>query len=264
MTRGVLLVAFNNSHFDYVRMAAWNAARIRHFLNLPVALVTDAHSHQHLDQFDHVINLDRPQSGKRYFDDIKTTVDWINYDRSHAAWKSPFEHTLVLDVDYVVNSDQLKVLFDIDQDFLCHRTAVNARTGEVFNNTFGRYQMPMYWATVMCFRKSKKAQVIFEIMAMVQQHWQHYRDLYQIDRPAFRNDHALSIALNIESGHTLSTTDIPWNLLSVLPADELGCVDQTQFEITWQDTRTRRVIINNQDFHAMGKSYLEKIIDNQS
>ena len=264
MTRGVLLVAFNNSHFDYVKMAAWNATRVRHFLDVPVALVTDSLAHSNLDAFDHVIYMSRPQSGKRYFDDIQTTVDWINHDRSHAALQSPFEHTLVLDVDYVVNSDQLKFLFEINQDFVCHRDAVNARTGEIFNNTFGQYQMPMYWATVMCFRKSKKSQIIFDIIAMVQHNWQHYRDLYQIDRPAFRNDHALSIALNIESGHMLTTCDIPWNLVSVLPGDKLTCVDHNVFEIAWHDTRAHRVTLKDQDFHAMGKSYLENIIDNQS
>ena len=263
MTRGVLLVAFNNSHFDYIKMAAWNADRIKHFLELPVCLITDRADHPQINHFDHVITVPRPHSGKRYFDDIQTTVDWINYDRSHAALQSPFDHTLVLDVDYVVNSDQLGMLFDVDQDFVCHRSAVNACTGEIFNTTFGKYHMPMYWATVMCFRRSPKAQVIFDIMTMVQHNWQHYRDLYQIDRPAFRNDHALSIALNIESGHTLHTVDIPWNLVSVLPGYELRGVDRYRFEIVWQEQRGRRVIIQNQDFHAMGKSHLEKIIDDQ-
>jgi hypothetical protein len=61
----------------------------------------------------------------------------------------------------------------------------------------------------------------------------------------------------------LNTIDIPWNLVSVLPGHELRGVDRNRFEVVWQEQRGRRVIIQNQDFHAMGKSHLEKIIDNQ-
>lgn len=265
MTQGALLVAFNNAHIDYVTIAAWNADRIRRFLNVPVTLITDSTDHAKLDRFDQVIFRPTPQAGQRWFEDIDATVDWRNFDRSHAALESPYDKTLVLDVDYIVNSHQLRCLLDSTEDFLCHRHAVNARSGELFNISFGKYNMPMYWATVMCFKRSKKADVIFHMMQMIQNNWAHYRDLYQIDRPAFRNDHALSIALNIESGQTLTTTNIPWNLVSVLPAEKLSAISDTEFRIEWNDgQKTRFTLLANQDFHAMGKSYLEKIIANQS
>lgn len=263
MTQGVLLVAFNNQQVDYVNIAAWNAQRIQHYLDLPVAVVTDCVDHPKIHCFDQVIHRDKPQSGSRYFHDLDQVVNWHNHDRSHSALLSPFDQTLLLDVDYIVNSDQLRDLLAIDQDFVCHRYAVNARTGDKFNTTFGKYHMPMYWATVVCYRKSLKTQVIFNTMQMVQQNWSHYRNLYGIHRAAFRNDHALSIALTLESGNTLQTTDIPWNLVSVLPEDQLT-FEHDKFVLEWQDGKRKRyIIIANQDFHAMGKSYLEKIIANQ-
>jgi hypothetical protein len=265
MNQGVLLVAFNNEHVDYVNIAAWNAQRIHQYLNLPVAVITDSVDHAKLDIFDHVIHKHKPAAGQRYFHDLDSVVNWHNHDRSHSALLSPFDQTLMLDVDYVVNSNQLSCLFDIKQDFVCHRYAVNARTGEKFNTSFGKYNMPMYWATVMCFKRSLKCQVIFNMMQMVQSNWHHYRNLYGIQRPTFRNDHALSVALTLESGNTLNTFDIPWNLVSVLPEDELLCDNYTEFRLQWQDGQKRRyTVLKDQDFHAMGKSYLEKIIANQS
>ena len=265
MTTGVLLFAFNNDHFDYLRIAAWNCKRIHEFLNLPVAVVTNVQDHDQIHCFDHVIYKAKPESGKRYFEDVQSTVSWYNLDRSSAWEISPFDRTLVLDVDYVVNSQQLLCLLNLNQDFVCHRHAIDAKTGKEFNATFGRYNMPMYWATVMCYQRSKKAETVFTLMQMIQKHWQHYRELYQIDRPTFRNDHALSIALNIESGQFLNTTNIPWSLLSVMPSDRLSLIDSEDFRVDYQqNNRDHYVLIKNQDFHAMGKSYLENIIANHS
>ena len=264
MKQGVLLIAFNNQQVDYVSIAAWNTQRIHAHLDLPVCLITDQTNHPKISKFDHVIHCDKPGAGARYFHDLDQVVNWHNHNRSHAALLSPFDHTLLLDVDYVVNSDQLRTLLYIDQDLVCHRHAVNARTGERFNSTFGKHNMPMYWATVMSYRRSAKSHMIFHTMQMVQQNWSHYRNLYGIHKSAFRNDHALSIALTLESGNTLSTTDIPWNLMSVLPEDELT-FENDQFVLHWQQNNRRKYItIKNQDFHAMGKSYLEKIIADQS
>ena len=124
---------------------------------------------------------------------------------------------MVLDADFVVASDQLKLLFDINQDFIAHRMAYDVTGFTAFhdNNWFGTYKMPMSWATVMCFRRSKKAQLIFDTMQMIRDNWLHYRQLYNVSENTFRNDFALSIAMNVVDGHTLSTPAIPWNLASI-------------------------------------------------
>ena len=42
MTNGVLLFAHNNQKMDYVKLAIYCARKIKKYLNLPVALVTDS------------------------------------------------------------------------------------------------------------------------------------------------------------------------------------------------------------------------------
>lgn len=264
MTTGALIFAFNNEHTDYVAMAAWSAQRIRRHLKIPVAVVTDQTRHPDLARFDHVIAAAAATGGTRWFEDYQATVSWHNAGRVDAYALTPWDRTLVLDADYVVCSDRLGAIVEADQDFMCHRLAVNMSTGDELDglNSFGRARMPMWWATAMMFRRSNTAQYIFDSMNMIRDNWQHYRDLYAIDRSTYRNDFALSIALGIVHGHTTHAGDIPWPLMSVMPEDRLEQVDDDCFNITFRNSENKlqSVSWNGFDFHAMGKAHLEAII----
>jgi hypothetical protein len=249
MKTGAVIFARNNEQIDYVAMAQWSARNIERHLGIPTHIVTD--------------NSD-PGTNTRYFTDVGT-VTWHNLNRMDVYQESPFDQTLVLDADYVVASNQLQVLLDSNQDFLCHRWAYDVTGLQTFEdlNSFGNYHMPMWWATVMVFRRSKKAQAIFESMAMIRDNWTHYRNLYANPRTTYRNDHALSIALNIENGHTLQTTDIPWSLASLTPDHRLTQLDTDRYRVDFltADKKPRWIELR-QDFHAMGKQQLGAIVAN--
>ena len=267
MTTGALIFAINNEHIDYVSMAAWSAQRIRRHLDIPVAVITDCTDPARLNKFDRVISSDPVSGGTRYFDDYKETITWYNAGRIDAYQLTPWDQTLVLDADYVVCGDELKHLLDLPQDFMCHRLAWDITAQDYFEglNYFGQHKMPMWWATVMMFRKSNMAQYIFDCMSMIKQNWKHYRDLYHMQGPNYRNDYALSIALGIVSGHTLKVDNIPWSLASVLPEYELTQVGTDHFEIRFQDQgKLKKMDWKDMDFHAMGKKHLGDIIASAS
>ena len=265
MTTGALIFAFNNEQTDYVTMASWSAQRIRRHLDIPVAVVTDCTDKSRTQGFDQVIVSAPVTGGTRYFEDYDATVSWHNAGRVDAYALSPWDRTLVVDADFVVCSNQLRGIIDADQDFMCHRLAMNMSTGDELDglNCFGRAKMPMHWATVMMFRRSNTAGYVFDSMNMIRDNWQHYRDLYAIDRSTYRNDFALSIALGIVNGHTTHAADIPWPLMNVMPQDTIKQVDQDCFEIMFRENSgaMRTVSWSGFDFHAMGKSHLEKIIE---
>jgi hypothetical protein len=248
MTTGALIFARNNEKIDYEAMALWSARNIERHLGIPTHIVTD-----------HV-----PNNNTRHFADVGN-VTWHNHNRMDAYQLSPWDCTLVLDADYVVASNQLQAVLDADQDFLCHRWAYDVTGLRTFEdlNYFGNYHMPMWWATVMVFRRSKKAQAIFESMAMIRDNWTHYRNLYANSRTTYRNDHALSIALNIENGHTLQTTNIPWSLASLTPDHQLTQLDLDRYRVDFvtADNKPRWIELR-QDFHAMGKQQLGAIVAN--
>ena len=250
MTVGAVIFARNNEQIDYVSMAQWSAKNIERHLGIPTCIVTDD---------------TQLSTNTRNFTDVGT-VTWHNLNRMDAYKLSPFEQTLVLDADYVVASDQLKTVLDSKENFMCHRLAYDITGLQTFEdlNVFGNHKMPMWWATVMMFRRSKKAQLIFECMEMIRDNWTHYRNLYANSRSTYRNDHALSIALNIENGHTLQTADIPWPLASLTPDHKLIQEGQDCYRVEFNssDKKPRWITLKNQDFHAMGKQQLGAIVAN--
>jgi hypothetical protein len=266
MTTGALIFAFDNEQTDYVTMAQWSARNIRRHLNIPTAVVTDVSPKDaRLRGFDQVISAVPDTGGTRWFEDYQATVSWHNAGRTDAYSITPWSRTLVLDADYVVASDQLKTLLNSDQEFLAHAGAYDITGQDNFTslNEYGEYHMPMSWATVMMFQKSTHAELIFDCMKMIKSNWRHYKNLYKISSSTYRNDYALSIALNIVNGQTLEYKSIPWGLASVAPEHTLTRTSKDCYRIDYQDqeSRPRWTTIRNQDFHAMGKKHLEKIIE---
>ena len=249
MTTGALIFAHNNDHIDYVAMAHWSAQNIQRHLGIPTHIVTDTVTYD---------------SNSRWFGDYATNMPWHNQSRVTAYDASPWDCTLVLDADYVVASDQLQTIMHADQDFLCFRRAydVTGVNNFVGHDTFGDVRMPMWWATVMWFNRSRHSQCIFEAMAMIRNNWTHYRRIYKINQATYRNDHALSIALSLLQGHTLNVPAVPWSMASVMPEYKLMQTGMDSYRVEFEDQmqRSRWIELHDQDFHAMGKQQLGDIV----
>jgi hypothetical protein len=251
MTVGALIFARNNEHTDYVSMAQWSAKNIQRHLGIDTHIITDD---------------SRTDAGTRHFNNLGT-VTWHNTNRMDAYRLSPWDRTLVLDADYIVASDQLRSVLDSDEDFLAHRWAYDVTGCNTFEglNYFGDVRMPMWWATVMVFNKSRRAELIFDTMVMIRDNWTHYRHVYKNSTPTYRNDHALSIALLVVNGHTLNHPGIPWQLASLTPEHNLTQLDQDRYRVDFVNTEGRpRWIELRQDFHAMGKQQLGDIVASNS
>ncbi len=255
------MFAINNGTVDYVKMASWSASRIARWLNLPVTLITNQTVIDSV--FDQVIVIESRDPTSKWYHDFDQSMPWYNGNRVDVYSLSPYQQTLVLDTDYVVASSQLLTLFESKQDFLCHNWAIDVSNSTSYeqNNYFGRGHMPMTWATVMYYRRSAQAQSVFDMMTMIKDNWSHYRNLYGILNPTYRNDFALSIALNVLGGHQAQYPSIPWNMINVDPDRQLKQLDTDQFEVSWiRDQRKYRTTIACQDFHAMCKKDLGAII----
>lgn len=247
MTTGALIFAINNGSTDYEAMAEWNAGNIQRHLGIPTHIITacppDAHNTRHFVDLGHVA--------------------WHNQSRCDAYDLSPWDQTLVLDADYVVASDKLRSILAVKQDFLAHRYAHDLTGCNDFHglNWFGDHRMPMWWATVMMFRRSQHAQLIFDSMRMVKDNWNHYRNIYKIRKATFRNDHALSIALLISDGHWVDHAAIPWSLPTLTPEHRLAQTAPDRYRVDFVNPQNQaRWIEITQDFHAMGKTQLEAIV----
>ena len=258
MTQGAVIFAVGDSAIDYAAMAAWSAARIERHLGLPTTLITDQDITNPV--FDRVIQINStPSERSRWFADLDQSVPWNNLDRCDVFDISPYDRTLLLDADYVINSGQLRKVLDHDR-FWCHRHVYTVGIGYAFDR-FGRHQHPMWWATVMAFGRDNESAFIFDSMRMIRDEWQHYRDLYQIDSPLFRNDYALSIALPLVNGHVQPLV-LPGAMMNVMPEHRLRQVQADSFEVTWSCSqgRSNTNLIEAHDFHAMCKRDLGAIV----
>ena len=267
MTRGVILFAFNSPKYNYYEMAKYTAKRIEHFLNLPVTLVTDDDSIPAGESqlWDKVVKITPDK------DNFRDWGQWINKGRYMAYDLSPYDETLLLDVDYVVNSDKLLSIFDFYDDFCCHNRTEYLMLPGAPQELLSAYSYETLWATVVAFKKTDRAKQIFDSLRMVQENYDHYANIHSFVGGVFRNDYALTLALKIVNGHSDNKNDyIPWNLvhlgkntqISKNNEDELDTSFKILFD-NWQRGKIRKEYINitNMDFHIMNKDLFVEIIN---
>ena len=277
--RGVIVFAFNSSKYNYAEMAVYTARRIESFLGLPTTLVTDSKSVKtitaDINTFDSIIEVEPDKSN------IKEQTAWINKGRFQAYEHSPYEETLVLDVDYLVNSDTLLKTFDLSDTFCCHSNTHMLMHPEASQEKMSAYSYNTLWATVIMFKKSKRAKQIFETLEMVQENYEHYANIHSFVGGIYRNDYGLTIALKIVNGHSDVPSDyIPWSLVHVgkntsvysdqsdiqIPTDGNLFDFNTEFTIMfdhWKKSKVRKeyMSIKDMDFHVMNKELFVGIMN---
>lgn len=266
MSRGALLFAFNSPKYDYYKMAVATAKRINHFLKMPVTVVTDEKSVPEIPdyQFDNVIIVEPDKNN------IRDHSVWINKGRYQAYNLSPYDETLLLDTDYMVNSDKLLKLFELNTDFCCHDTTSFLMHPGVAQEVLSAYSFKTLWATVVMFKKTQRAKQIFECLEMVQKNYDHYANIHNFIAGVFRNDYALTLATRIANGHTSPQEDvIPWNLVHVgkntsvyKNNDDEFNTEYTVMYDNWQRGKIRKeyCIIKDTDFHVMNKDIFMELI----
>lgn len=267
MSRGALLFAYNSDKYDYYKMAEATAKRINHFLNLPVTVVTDEESIKSSTgyKFDNTIIVEPDKNN------IRDWGVWINKGRYQAYALSPYEETILIDTDYMVNSDKLLKTFDVSVDFCCHDTTSFLMYPDAPQEILSAYSYKTLWATIVAFRKTQRAKQIFECLEMVQKNYDHYANIHSFVGGVYRNDYALTLALRIANGHVVLPGDIiPWNLVHVGKKTTVFKNTEQEFNTeytvmfdNWRRGKIRKeyVIIKDMDFHVMNKeNYMELVL----
>jgi hypothetical protein len=279
MSKGVFLIARNNSHIDYIKQAVFLARRIKKYLNIPVTIATDSVDYLEdafgTTDFDTVVSLDyTAESNMRYFFDgslSKKTASFKNSNRASAYNLSPYDETLLMDTDYIVSNDLLSSCFNSNSDFLIYKKSndiAKVRDEQEFY-TISDTSVDFYWATVVFFRKTETNSIFFNLVAHIEEEWNHYRRVYQITSGLFRNDFAFSIAIHIMNGFQ------PGSFANQLPGSMLYLTDR---DILWQLKDDEMMFLvekknhlgeytalktSGQTIHVMNKVSLNRIIDQE-
>ena len=267
MTKGVILFAFNSPKYNYYEMALHTAKRVNHFLGLPVTLVTDEESYptDETYEWDNVVKIVPDK------DNFRDWGMWINKGRYMAYDLSPYDETILLDVDYVINSDKLLTTFETYDDFCRHNKTNFLMHPNAAQELLSVYSYETLWATVVTFKKSPRAEQIFRSLEMVQKNYDHYANIHNFIAGAYRNDYALTLALRITNGHVVVPRDyILWDLVHIGKNTQVyaNTTDEFNTEYTvmfdnWQRGKVRKeyITIKDMDFHLMNKDLFMEIIN---
>ena len=255
---GVLLFAYDNESIKYTELAKLCALLVRrHLPNTGVTLVTD----NSIDgPFDDVILVETGNSGRRTFRNPNgetEEVTWHNKTRPQAYDLTPYDKTLLLDVDYLMFNNSLQWLFQSDKELLCHNTVydITGKESLIDEKMLHWSSIPMLWATVIYFTKNDTAREFFNLVKLVQDNYQYYNNLYNFKMGPYRNDYAISIAYNL-----LSLEHYIIDPLFTLPS-----------QFTLEDVREDGTLVHNADgevsyirntnVHVMNKHSIIEHID---
>lgn len=229
MSKGIVLFGINNGKIDYIKLAIIAAKFAKKNMpGIPIALITDStsldwHSGEHKlsAYFDSIIEIPKTFSTKftnnrkyrdtQYYDII---APFKNESRSLVYDLSPFDETLLIDSDYLIMSDHLSTVWGSVEEFMINNTAIGLDHRQLEGPEFrlNPFGIRMYWATVIYFRKSEKAAMMFHLVEHIRENWDFYKLTYDFPNTMFRNDYAFSIAIHILNGFSVDgdfVTDLP-------------------------------------------------------
>ena len=245
-SRGVILFAFNTNDIDYIEIARQSARLIHQTLNLPVTLVTDLVTNS--DIFDNVVYTTNILSNVK----PDKGTNWRNGGRYQAYELSPYEETLLIDSDYLMLDPSLLKLFD--QEFDYRIMTHNSSQDGTWPDRMGPYGLPYQWATSILFRKTSKAEMLFDLVSRIQRNYGYYLNLYHIKYGSFRNDYAFTIANNILNGYDQGMDQgIPWPMLTFTDVIKSLTIKNSMVILKG---KTKAFVLPKMNIHIMDKEYL--------
>jgi len=280
MTQGAVLVAQNNSTIDYVKLSVFSAKRIKKFLDIPVSIMTDSRGYLESQYPDHPFDqiIDIPADGnyfQRRFNDGSLSskiLEWKNLSRYLVYDLTPYDTTLVLDVDYIINSSVLKLALQEDYPLQIYSQSMDIaewRDSSEFKR-INPYSIPFFWATAFVFNKGNITASFFAVLSHIKDNWEYFRTLYCVTSPMFRNDIVFSIAIHIMNGKKSGdfAKELPGKMIYAKDTDILISAEDTtmKFLVEKKDYLGEYTLAKTQglDIHVMNKLSLSRYIDGGS
>jgi hypothetical protein len=290
MSKGILFFASNNDSINYLKIALANAYMCKRNLGQDT-LISVITSSKSLDQnvelteqleatFDKII-IDDKTNGKdnlRRFSDTQyhsVKDEFINTNRNSAFTLSPYNETLLLDVDFLIQDSSMNAIWGCDEEFLINDVAIGLDhlplRGEEFR--LNQTGIKMVWATAIYFKKTEHAKMVFDLVSLIKEQWDYFKLLYGFGGYLYRNDFSFSIALHILNGFLendeFKKLPVPFILTST-DRDHIHKVSKDSITIMYNDLGMKHqnhghafyiTKIKGHNIHIMNKMSLQKFAD---
>ena len=284
-SRGVIMFAHNNTEIDYFRLAVVNALLVQKNLGIKnVTVVTDPHSLKQGEKtlgkrlinkaINNIIVIEKDKKFKalnqRLYKDTSHTTKYLpfyNVNRCDAYHLSPYDETLLIDVDYLILSDTLNHCWGHNNELMMnwkYQDIMYERKDPSLArlNDMG---ITMYWATVVYFRKTEYVESFFNIVSHVKNNPQFYKDLYQWQGTLYRNDYSFSIAAHMMSGFVdKGIPQLPTTLYKSFDTDDIhSAIDENTIVMYLEKPRSPGDFMLTKwqgiDLHIMNKWAINRV-----
>jgi hypothetical protein len=266
--RGIVVCAHNNGIWDYVYFARKFYERAKGYLNLPLCLISDSKSIEGVTPFwdKLVIVEDIKRNNVRLFQthEAVTAIPFLNSSRIQSYFLSPFDKTLSIDVDYLINSDDLLKCFDQFTKLMCNAEEFDSSMTSKGRSFISDIGPETYWTTVMYFEKCLENDTFFTLCEHVAQNWDVFVDKYKLRSKLFRNDFAFAIAAHIFNNKEANNS--PTNYVKPLPTKQFN-LSETEILVgeSWAGFNVIRdngsLGIVQENVHVMNKHSLTKFYE---
>ena len=244
MTQGVLLFCFDTEHTRYHKILERCVGLIKKNLKSQITVVTNFETYKKLKHLGCInYKFIEPELGNKL--NGKT---WNNVDRHMAYELSPYDTTLVMDIDYFCFSDNLAQLFNTDYDFLVANRAYDLSGRNTFD--LRKWSMiPMVWATVLLFKKNQRVRKMFDTVKYIKKNYSYFNEMYRVYARNLRNDYLFAMALQQINGF-VGYPKMPF-ALATLPPD-CQVVKITDEGLSWK-YKDQISYVEGQDVHVLNK-----------
>ena len=244
MTQGVLLFCFDTEHTRYHKILERCVRLVKKNISKNITVVTNFDTFRKMSPMGFIeYKLIDPELGNTL-----NGKAWNNVDRHMAYELSPYDTTLVMDIDYFCFSDNLKNLFNTEYDFLVPDTAHDLSGRNSFDQR--RWSMiPMVWATVLLFKKNDKVRKIFDTVKYIKKNYSYFTEMYRIYSKNLRNDYLFARALQQINGF-VGYEKMPFALPTLPPDCEV--VEINDKGLAWKHNN-QISYVQDQDVHVLNK-----------
>jgi len=263
--KGVLLFANNNSDFNYVKQAVIAATLAKYYLKVPVALITNKDElTDDVSIFDHVVDYKSTAEANIrpfYIDGKPKQIQWHNLDRLLAYDLSPFDETILIDTDYLIQNDVLGQVWGNNNPMLMNTsTRVPAGEQEHVGEKVIADGFPLvHWFTVMYFKKCKEALQWFEFAKFVKENHNFYKKMFRSPYYYYRNDITAAITSHILGGFEDGyMKPLPVRQINSYPPESILQIGIGKIVLS---TDEHPVLLKDTNVHVVNKGEIEKHYD---
>lgn len=286
-SRGILMFAHNNDEIDYFKLAVVNSFLIQRHLGIKnITVVTDSHSYDYAKEnlgedvinsaISNIVISEKDRNFKRaniriYKDTSHTAknLSFYNVNRCDAYDISPYDETILIDVDYLILSDTLNQCWGHNEELMMNWKWQDVMFERKFDSLdrLNDLGITMYWATVVYFRKTPYVESFFNCVKHVKDNSQFYKDLYKWKGRLYRNDYSFSVAAHTMSGFIdKGIEQLPTTLYKTFDTDDVhSAIDANTLVLYLEKPKSPGDFMltkwSGVDLHVMNKWAINRISD---